>query len=103
MLSELIKNSADEGYIKGIDNSSKFVKNTIKSIAKTVESLTTLSPEVQAFMRSFIQSYFKDENLQKQLNLKYLMMSLKKAICNNKKHTFHYSKIKQNIILLCKY
>ena len=39
MLSELIKNSASEGYIKGIDNTSKFVKNTIKSIAKTVESL----------------------------------------------------------------
>lgn len=62
-----IKDKTPDGKYKNIiDNSSKFVKNTIKSIAETVESLTTLSPEVQAFMRSFIQSYFKDENLQKQ-------------------------------------
>lgn len=62
-----IKDKTPDGNYKNIiDNSSKFVKNTIKSIAQTVENLTTLSPEIQAFMRSFIQSYFKDENLQKQ-------------------------------------
>ncbi len=62
-----IKDKTPDGNYKNIiDNSSKFTKNTIKSIAETIENLSTLSPEVQAFMRSFIQSYFKDENSQKQ-------------------------------------